>query len=557
MLNPTDNRQVSPPPTTGSPVPVNDAPATQKIAPVSQSGAASLQYAADNFNRTESGNAPLGDAQPVLTPPSADSAKVAAGLDFYSVYNACQEAINGANKQTVQSNSAFDKLITQARADNLAAAQRAVDSAETDLIDANLDLAEKVARASDAAVAVDSAAAALSTAQAQLNVTANQLAAARADHDAYPEDPAFQKKFDDASALSDVSYQALAAAQGAQLLAQQYLAQADSAVEQATDISITATQQLADSTNAFLTMSNHGTGISDAAAIKLKSNMAILNECMANLISVLSNYDKTKLSNAANLFKLRQQAIQEQLIKLAADIAVAEAKAAKSQRILKIVVKVLSWTVVALSGAAAIASGGLGSGLVALAVTGVAIADEVLDDAGQKTATDAALEPVLAAFTQGFSNMIRKMKPDADNDTVEAAASVLAIIALMGCMAAASGGASKVVGNRLPQFSFINSDKLAGLRVLMESTTAVVELASTGTQVGMHVEVANLELESKDGQGEMALATAAQTIMQQVFKDIVDQTDDSKDSLQLFQFAAALNEQHSASIRQLAQSRSV
>jgi len=537
MLSPTysqalTNSQIS------SPVPIDKRPPTEQVPP-----APSVQETADKFDAYKQPGASVSSTQPDISPQSTTVSDPATVANFYTIYAALQQVLIDSHTQSLQEKLAINNLLITTGATNLAKALEAINIAKNNILKGTNDLVEKTKQLEDAQAALPELADRALALQKQLEVDKETLGIIKADLDKNPNDPVRQKKYEEASAAVDVSSQKSAAAQAELSGAQQTYDLAVVAVDGAKNYALTAEEALIQCTNDYLvlTTAQSAPTVSDEA---VKTAMQVLMECMIKLNEIMSKYNDDKLSESNRLFQIKQEQLQTELVNLAEKFKHQMEEAEKMQKTMKLAAKIFGGVVTALAGIAAVATGGVLSGLVALSAGFLMGADEILEAKGMDTISSKTIDPAMAKILEGFTALVKEIDPDMDEGTAQIVGMVLAVLATALASAAAAKTAGKAVSTELgakissmmPTFKDIANGNLSKLGMIIDSGSTMTGLSGVTTQTYMGIELAQVQRDSKDGLAQTELNNADQEMLKKLVKDLVDAYCANNGSFELMQF---------------------
>jgi len=537
MLSPT-NSQVLTNSQISSSVPIDKRPLTEQVPP-----APSVQETADRFDAYKQPGASVSSTQPDISPQSTTLSGPATVANFYTIYAALQQVLVDSHSQSLQEKLAINNLLITTRATNLAEALEAINIAKNNILKGTDDLVEKNKQLEDAQAALPELADRALALQKQLDVDRETLGIIKADLDKNPNDPVRQKKYEEALAAVDVSSQKSAAAQAELSSAQQTYDLAVVAVDEAKNYALAAEEALIQCTNDYLVLTTEQSTptVSNGA---VKTAMQVLMECMIKLNEIMSKYNDDKLAESNRLFQTKQDQLQKELVALADEFKHQLEEAERMQKKMKLAAKIFGGVVTALAGIAAVATGGVLSGLLALSTGLLMGADEILEHKGMDTISSKTMDPAMAKIMEGFTAFVKKIDPEIDDGTAQIVGMVLAVLA----MAVASAAATKIAGkaastelgakisSMMPTFKGLASGSLPRLGMLLEAGSTLTALSEVTTQTYMGITTAQIQRDGKDSIAQTELNNADQDMLKKIVKDLVDAYCANNGSFELMQF---------------------
>ncbi|MET3124166.1 hypothetical protein AAKU67_003781 [Oxalobacteraceae bacterium GrIS 2.11] len=543
MLNPIDNRQQTQNVQNGSPLPVPTIPSAQKIQPVVEPGSAAST--ADHFQ--EKDTASTSARQPVINAPPGD---LASAPSFHTILITLQQLFADSNIASTQQKVTLNNALINTRSKNLDDAVNAIGLSKDYLNKAMTDLSAKNQQLAEAQTLLGDKASQFDAAQNQLNIDQARADAILADLNNNPGDLVREKKYQEAVAVVATSSQKLTAAQNSLTAAQDaYILAGNAAVDAATN-AVAAQQQLVQCTNDYLKLTPGAAASQLITTDELKSSMQIMMECMMQLSEILGKYNESKLRSQNELFQQVQNALIAECKALAQKFSDAMKLAKSIQDGMKIAVKIFGAIVLALSGIAAVATGGLGSVLVVAASAGVMAADAGLDAAGKETLTSHMMNPVMNGLTKLIVGLIKELKPDIDDEAQMIASIVAMVVVAIGAMAAsrAAGGLS----SKLPSTGLQSAGTdIAKLGRQVQTGSEVLSFTNTTAQAGAGIAVGKIQADGKNNEGSLVERTADQSNLEKLVKEVVDNYCNTNISYELMQFLFSYIQEHGNTAKQM------
>lgn len=500
----------------------------------------SLDGAQSNVRNTTPG-------QPDIAPTSFDI--TGQTTDFNLIMASMQQTLHDAHINSLLARISSNEAAATALVGNLQQAQDTLAEAQQALQLATDDFARKTAQADEATARLAEVTVELKSAKGELDTSLEILPSLQQALDQAPDDPALQAAVAQQEALIQGAGRRVADAASRQDSARIQLNVATDAALTAGTTANAAIGQITAATQALATLPTTTPASADLTPERVTNYLEVLYQSMARLTQIINNANEQRLQTSLRLYQQRQEALNEQNKAKAAEYERAVEAAKSSNRNWKIAGKVFGWVAVVASAAAALATGGALSGLVALASVALMAADEGLDATGQQTLSSRFVDPAMNKIMQGMLNMVKKMHPDLDDNVAQAIAMVLTMVAIIAiAMAGAKAGGVGVDKLKAVSPGFkalaemrlfggaannVNTAMIFGKALRVIEGAAVTTSATTNAKI--EIQTAHILQDAKNLEADMTENKAVIAIVQQMIENLMASYVDSNPSFDLME----------------------
>ena len=469
---------------------------------------------------------------------------------FYEVIATLKQHMQTSTLASLDATLALNQRLADARVAELNQAIEAVNVAKSNLENASKDLAEKNQLLDAAQNSLAEKANQLEFAQTKLEKDQAYLQIAQADSEKYPDDALRKDKYEAAEATVNQSRQDLSRAQAENATAAEAVTQAAAAAIGAAQLAADAQSEVNRCTENLVNATNSTPDVIAAATQQYKTGLDILMECMAKLTMLLNKSNQEKLDRDLAIYKTQQKNLQDKLVDQAKKFEDSLARSERAQKWTKIAGKIAGVLLIAMSGVAAVASGGALSILVVAVTAGVMAADTGLEASGNKTLTSMAMDPVMKGLTKAIADDIKRRHPGCSDEKAQTWAAVCTMVIVCAATVLVAKGSSAVntagLNSSRPEVKaffesaskfWLGSAQNAGAAATagMEANraTAAMGVISTGLHAGGGIAVGMAEKDKSEADAETTIQKALLAIVKALIDDSVEQFCSSNEAFEL------------------------